>query len=102
MGRNVMLSAAAGLTLCGGTLLGLGQPTARSGSAPAPAAVQTDLVSPQAVLTLEGGLSRPVASLGALPRRASVGHRPRGLLRRWRLLELVPSRSRAQPRLPLG
>ena len=44
----------------------------------------------------------PLEALGAVPGRAAVGHRARGLLARRRRVGLLPARSRAQPRLPLG
>ena len=45
---------------------------------------------------------RKLEAVGAVPVRAAVGHRARGLLGRWRLLDLLPARSRPQPRLSLG
>ena len=41
-------------------------------------------------------------ALGAVPLRAAVGHGARGLLAERRRLGVLPARSRAQPRLPLG
>ena len=41
-------------------------------------------------------------ALGAVPRRAPVGHRARGLLGGRRVLDLSAARSRPQPRLSLG
>ena len=43
-----------------------------------------------------------VEEMGALPERAAVGNRPRGLQRERRRLELLPPRPRALARLPLG
>src|SRR5262249_9341636 len=41
-------------------------------------------------------------AVGAVPERASVGHRARGLLRRRDGVGVLPARARAQPRLSLG
>ncbi len=43
-----------------------------------------------------------LAAVGAVPQRAAVGHRPRGLQRRRRRLGLPPARPCPQPGLPLG
>ena len=50
-----------------------------------------------------GGAARPraVAALGAVPQRARLGHRARGLQRRRRRVELLPARPRPLARLPL-
>src|SRR3954454_607694 len=45
---------------------------------------------------------RQLAALGHVPGRTPVGNGPRRLLARRRLLELLPARTRPQPRLPLG
>src|SRR5689334_2121684 len=41
-------------------------------------------------------------ALGAVPRRAPVGHRGRGLLREGHALRVVHARARPEPRLPVG
>ena len=48
------------------------------------------------------GAAQKLEALGAIPQRAAVGHRPRGLFGRWRQLAGVPVRACPQPGLPLG
>ena len=45
---------------------------------------------------------QPVAAVGSVPLRTAVGHRPRGLLRGRRRLDLSAVRARPRPRVPLG
>src|SRR4029077_8487960 len=49
-----------------------------------------------------GSSLRPLAALGSLPVRASVGHGPRGLQPGRHGLDKLPARSRALARRPLG